>query len=139
MRACLASGGYTGRGWRTSLACCTLPPTLMRCGVASFLGGGGGARTAVGTEPMMPPRTPPGVPPATPPAMPPATPPTPEEGGGSSSSLISATCFGVLFGAINLPASNWRGMILTFTTGAAASGGGGGGGGGGGASRQLVN
>src|ERR1019366_1269322 len=131
MRACLARGGYTGCGCRTSLACCTLPPTLMRCGVASFLGGGGGGgRTADGTEPIMPPRTPPVIPPATPP---------PEEGGGSSSSLISAICFGMLLGAINLPASNWRGIIFTLITGAAAAGGGGGGGGGGGATRKLVN
>src|SRR5208283_5267347 len=136
MRACLASGGYTGRGWRTSLACCTLPPTRMRCGTTSFLGGGGGGRTADGTAPMIPPRTPPVIPPATPPATPPTTPPTPEEGGGSSSSLISAICFGMLLGAISRPASNWRGMTFTFTTGATA-GGGGGGGGGGGATRKL--
>src|SRR5436190_10551542 len=119
---------------------CTLPPTLMRCGVtgltSSFLGGGGGGGAADGTEPMMPPRTPPGVPPATPPGTPPTTPATPELGGGSSSSLMVATSLGTTFGAINLPASNCRGITFTTFTGAAA-GGGGGGGGGGGATRKL--
>src|SRR5689334_14106213 len=112
----------------------------MRCGVtafgASFGGGGGGGGAAVGTEPIMPPNTPPGVPPATPPGTPPTTPATPTVGGGSSSSLIVATSFGTLFGAISLPASNCRGITFTTFTGAAA-GGGGGGGGGGGATRKL--
>src|SRR4051794_26028011 len=98
MRACLASGGETGRGWRTSFAACTLPPTLMRCGVAalgsSFFGGGGGGGAADGTDPIIPPRTPPGAPPATPPGTPPTTPATPEVGGGSSSSLMVATSLG---------------------------------------------
>src|SRR5579883_197889 len=144
MRACLASGGYTGRGWRTSLADWTLPPTLMRWGVtglaSSFLGGGGGGGGAAeGTEPIMPPSTPPGAPPATPPGTPPTTPATPDDGGGSSSSLICATSLGTTFGAISLPASNCRGMTFTPFTGAAAAGGGGGGGGGGGATRKLLN
>src|SRR5262245_42253034 len=47
-----------------------------------------------------------------------------------------ATSLGTAFGAINLPASNWRGITFTTLTGAAA-GGGGGGGGGGGATRKL--
>src|SRR5580658_2559284 len=34
MRACLASGGYSGAGCCNNLACCTLPPTRMRCGGA---------------------------------------------------------------------------------------------------------
>src|SRR3954466_7181709 len=144
IRACLASGGYTGRGWRTKRADCTLPPTLMRCGVAAFTssffgGGGGGGGAADGTEPIMPPRTPPGVPPATPPGTPPTTPATPELGGGSSSSLIVATSLGITLGAISLPASNCRGMTFTTFTGGAAAGGGGGGGGGGGATRKLCN
>src|SRR6516164_2671165 len=141
MRACLASGGYTGRGWRTSRADCTLPPTLMRCGVtgfSSFFGGGGGG-AADGTDPIIPPNTPPGAPPATPPGTPPTTPATPDDGGGSSSSLICATSLGTTFGAISLPASNCRGITLTTLTGGAAAGGGGGGGGGGGATRKLVN
>src|ERR1044071_4390868 len=143
MRACLASAGYTGWGWRSSFADCTLPPTLMRCGVAGFSsffgGGGGGGGAAVGTEPMMPPSTPPGAPPATPPGTPPTTPATPEVGGGSSSSLIVATSFGTTFGAISFPASNCRGMTLTTLITGAAAGGGGGGGGGGGATRKLCN
>src|SRR5436305_11894673 len=110
----------------------------MRLGVRSFFtsltgGGGGGGGAAVGTEPMMPPSTPPGVPPAAPPGTPPTTPTAPLVEGGSSSSLISAICFGTFFGAISLPASNWRGITLTILTGAGAAGGGGGGGGGGGA------
>src|SRR5450755_883644 len=115
---------------------------VMRLGVIGFSltgGGGGGGRAAVGTEPMMPPSTPPGVPPATPPGTPPTTPPTPLEGGGSSSSLMVAISLGTDFGAISLPASNWRGMTLTIFTAAGAAGGGGGGGGGGGATRKLVN
>src|SRR6185503_12114708 len=115
----------------------------MRCGVTGFssffLGGGGGGGAAVGTDPMMPPSTPPGVPPATPPGTPPTTPATPVVGGGSSSSLIVATSFGTAFGAINLPASNCRGITFTTLTGGAAAGGGGGGGGGGGATRKLCN
>src|SRR5689334_1149234 len=87
----------------------------------------------------MPPSTPPGVPPATPPGTPPTTPATPDEGGGISSSLIVATSFGTAFGAISLPASNWRGITFTTLTGGAAAGGGGGGGGGGGATRKLCN
>src|SRR5215831_13762127 len=141
MRACLASGGYTGFGWRTNFACCTLPPMVMRFGGggASFFtgGGGGGGGAAVGTEPMMPPSTPPGVPPATPPGTPPTTPAAPELGGGSSSSLIVATSLGTTFGAISLPASNCRGITFTTFTGGAAAGGGGGGGGGGGATRKI--
>src|SRR5438128_6848520 len=100
----------------------------MRCTVAAFstgLGGGGGGGAAVGTEPMMPPSTPPGVPPATPPGTPPTTPATPAVGGGSSSSLMVATSFGTLLGAISLPASNCRGITFTTFTGAAAGGGGG--------------
>src|ERR1039457_4401575 len=132
-----------------SLACCTLPPTRMRCGVTAFRGaggggggggagggGGGGGGAAVGTDPMMPPMTPPAVPPGTPPGTPPTTPP--EDCGGSSSSLIMATSLGTALGAIKRPASNWRGMTL-ITLGAAATGCGGGGGGGGGATRKLVN
>src|SRR5260370_42181048 len=105
MRACLASGGYTGLGWRTSLACCTLPPIVMRLGVtgAALTGGGGGGGAALGTEPMMPPSTPPGVPPATPPGTPPTTPPTPLDEGGSSSSLMVAISFGTLLGALCPP------------------------------------
>src|ERR1022692_3119028 len=75
-----------------SLACCTLPPTRIRCGVTGFGaegGGGGGGGAAGGADPMMPPMTPPAVPPGTPPGTPPTTPP--EDGGGSSSSLIMAT------------------------------------------------
>src|ERR1017187_3134665 len=56
-----------------SLACCTLPPTRIRCGVTGFGaegGGGGGGGAAVGTDPMMPPMTPPAVPPGTPPGPP---------------------------------------------------------------------
>src|SRR5579872_5141223 len=115
----------------------------MRCGVtgfSSFLGGGGGGGGAAdGTELIMPPSTPPGVPPATPPGTPPTTPATPEEGGGSSSSLICAISLGMTLGAINLPASNWRGITLTGLTMAAGAGGGGGGGGGGGATSMLCN
>src|SRR5881394_2876628 len=115
----------------------------MRVGAAAFStglgGGGGGGGAAVGTPPIMPPRTPPGVPPATPPGTPPTTPATPLEAGGSSSSLIVAISLGTLLGAINRPASNWRGITLTIFTGACAAGGGGGGGGGGGATRKLVN
>src|ERR1035438_5090052 len=120
-----------------SLACCTLPPTRIRCGVTGFgaEGGGGGGGAAVGTEPMMPPITPPAAPPGTPPGTPPTTPP--EDGGGSSSSLIMAMSLGTALGAIKRPASNWRG--ITLTTLGAAAGGGGGGGGGGGATRKLVN
>jgi len=78
---------------------------------------------------------PPTEPPVMPPPRPPTT-PTPVEGGGSSSSLICAISFGIVFGAINLPASNCRG--ITFTTlGALRGRGGGGGGGGGGATRKL--
>src|SRR6188474_1014487 len=103
----------------------------MRVGAAAtstfFCGGGGGGGAAEGTEPIMPPSTPPGVPPATPPGTPPTTPATPEVGGGSSSSLMTAISFGMTLGAISLPASNWRGMTLTILTGAAATGGGGGG------------
>src|ERR1039457_2905303 len=125
MRACLASGGETGLGWRTNLACWTLPPMVMRLGAISFLtGGGGGGRAAVGTDPMMPPSTPPGVPPATPPGTPPTTPPPPLEEGGSSSSLICTTSWGTLLGAINRPASNCRGITLTIFTTVAAAGGG---------------
>src|SRR5436853_5037579 len=116
---------------------------VMRLGVAgaSFLagGGGGGGGAALGTEPIMPPRTPPIVPPATPPGTPPITPATPEAGGGSSSSLMVTISLGTLLGAISLPASNWRGITLTTFTTAGAAGGGGGGGGGGGATRKLVN
>src|SRR5579872_1390199 len=115
----------------------------MRCGVAgfssTFLGGGGGGGAAEGTEPIMPPRTPPGVPPATPPGTPPTTPATPEDGGGSSSSLICAMSLGMTLGTVSLPASNCRGMILTGFTIAAGAGGGGGGGGGGGATSMLCN
>src|SRR5215470_6560645 len=138
MRACFASGGYTGLGCLTSFADCTLPPMVIRFGVTTFgasLGGGGGGGAALGTEPMMPPSTPPGVPPATPPGTPPTTPP-PAAAGGSSSSLICAISLGTCFGAISFPASNWRGITFTTLTGAAA-GGGGGGGGGGGATRKL--
>src|SRR5579862_1582039 len=122
-----------------SLACWTLPPTRMRCGVTGFstlTGGGGGGGAAVGTDPIIPPITPPAAPPGTPPGTPPTTPP--EDGGGSSSSLIMATSFGTTLGAIRRPASNWRGITL-MTLGGAAAGGGGGGGGGGGATRKLVN
>src|SRR5438094_8912300 len=102
---------------------------------STFLGGGGGGGAALGTEPIMPPRTPPGVPPAPPPGTPPTTPAIAEEGGGSSSSLIWAISLGTTFGAVNLPASNCRGMTFTiFTT--AWGGGGGGGGGGVGATRN---
>src|ERR1039458_2279787 len=128
-------------GWTllSTMAACTLPPTLMRCGAASFLGaGGGGGGAAVGTAPMMPPSTPPIEPPATPPLTPPTTPPTPAEEGGSSSSLIFAISLGTTFGAISLPASNCRGMTFTTFTGGACAGGGGGGGGGGGATRKLL-
>src|SRR5271165_3863101 len=115
----------------------------MRCGAAgfssTFLGGGGGGGAADGTEPIMPPSTPPGVPPATPPGTPPTTPTAPVVAGGSSSSLICAISLGTFFGAISLPASNWRGITLTIFMGAGAAGGGGGGGGGGGATRKLVN
>src|SRR5689334_5570369 len=116
----------------------------MRCGVAGFSstflgGGGGGGGAAEGTDPIMPPRTPPGVPPATPPGTPPTTPATPEVGGGSSSSLMVATSLGMTLGAINLPASNCRGITFTTLTGGAAAGGGGGGGGGGGATNELIN
>src|SRR5438132_14236201 len=114
---------------------------VIRFGVAGFsacLGGGGGGGATLGTEPMMPPSTPPGVPPATPPGMPPAT-PLEAATGGSSSSLICAISFGTVFGAITLPASNWRGITLTIFTGAGCAGGGGGGGGGGGATKRLVN
>src|SRR5437763_8253713 len=115
---------------------------VMRDGVFGFStaftgGGGGGGSAALGTEPIMPPRTPPGVPPATPPGTPPTTPATPLDAGGSSSSLIVAISLGTVFGAINLPASNCRGMTFTIFTGAGAAGGGGGGGGGGGATRKL--
>src|SRR5258708_942695 len=114
---------------------------VMRLGVTTsfFAGVGGGGGAALGTEPMMPPRTPPGVPPATPPGTPPTTPTAPAATGGSSSSLICAISLGTVFGAINLPASNWRGITLTIFTGAGAAGGGGGGGGGGGATRKLLN
>src|SRR5256885_1311283 len=115
---------------------------VMRFGVTGFFsagGGGGGGGAAVGTEPMMPPSTPPGVPPATPPGTPPTTPATPLAGGGSSSSLIVAISLGTTFGAISLPASNWRGITFTIFTGAGAEGGGGGGGGGGGATRKLCS
>src|SRR5690349_17715063 len=143
MRACLASGGYTGVGRWISLACCTFPPTRMRVGAAGlgssfFTGGGGGGGAAVGTDPMMPPITPPICPPGTPPGTPPTTPTAPAEGGGSSSSLITAICFGTALGASSFPASNCRGITLTIFGGAAA-GGGGGGGGGGGATRKLVS
>src|SRR6478672_13707740 len=111
------------------MACCTLPPTRIRVTFgSSFLagggGGGGGGGAALGTDPMMPPITPPGVPPGTPPGTPPTTPTAPELGGGSSSSLITATSFGLTLGAIRRPASNWRGMTLITLTGAAAGGGG---------------
>src|SRR5579872_5855831 len=92
--------------------------------------GGGGGGAADGTEPMMPPITPPGLPPGTPPATPPTT-PAEADGGGSSSSLIMATSFGIALGAIRRPASNCRGITFTILTGTAAGGGGGGGGGGG--------
>src|SRR5947207_15780532 len=108
---------------------------VLGLGGSSFFGGGGGA--GPGTAPIIPPSTPPGAPPATPPGTPPTTPAL-ADGGGSSSSLISVMFFGTVLGAINLPASNWRGMTLTILTGAAA-GGGGGGGGGGGTNRKLVN
>src|ERR1039458_6833634 len=122
MRACLASGGYTGWTLRIRLAACTWPPTRIRVGVASlFFTGGGGA--AVGTAPIIPPITPPGVPPGTPPGTPPTT--LPVEGGGSSSSLIFAISFGIDLGAISLPASNWRGITLTILGGAGGGGGGG--------------
>src|SRR5450432_3001745 len=111
---------------------------VMRFGAAgaSFLGGGGGGGgPATGTAPMMPPSTPPTAPPGTPPT----TPTAPEVAGGSSSSLIVAISLGTDFGAISLPASNWRGITFTIFTGAGAAGGGGGGGGGGGATRKLVS
>src|SRR5690606_11817553 len=127
-------------GWRMSLADCTLPPTRMRWGVGGFSsfftgGGGGGGGAADGTAPRIPPMTPPGAPPGTPPGTPPTTPTAPAMVGGSSSSLIMAMSLGICFGAMSLPASNWRGMTLTTLTGGAAAGGGGGGGGGGGATR----
>src|SRR5512140_831902 len=39
-----ASGGYTGGGWRTNLACCTAPSTwsTTRCGPSKGQPGGGG-------------------------------------------------------------------------------------------------
>src|SRR5580704_14207536 len=104
MRACLASGGYNGVTLRMRLACCTLPPTRMRCGVVgltSLTGGGGGA--AVGIPPSTPPSTPPGAPPGTPPTTPPTTPEL--DGGGNSSSLILAISLGMVLGAISLPAA----------------------------------
>src|SRR5471030_1954379 len=115
---------------------------VMRFGAAATTclgGGGGGGGAAVGTAPMMPPSTPPILPPATPPGTPPTTPTAPADGGGSSSSLICAISLGTDFGAISLPASNWRGITLTIFMGAGAAGGCGGGGGGGGATRKLVN
>src|SRR5471030_2403258 len=115
---------------------------VMRFGAAAttcLVGGGGGWVAAVGTAPMMPPSTPPTAPPATPPGTPPTTPAAPEVAGGSSSSLMVAISLGTDFGAISLPASNWRGITFTIFTGAGAAGGGGGGGGGGGATRKLVN
>src|SRR5215469_11795562 len=128
MRACLASGGYCGVTFLIRLAAWTLPPTRIRDGPlgfgASLTGGGGGAATV---PPAIPPSAPPS-PPGMPPGIPPTT-PAAEEGGGRSSSLIIATSFGIVFGAIRRPASNWRGA--TFTILGAAGGGGGGGGGGG--------
>src|ERR1051326_3071470 len=118
---------------------------VMRFGAAGFSsfftgGGGGGGRVGLTLpELIMPPSTPPGVPPATPPGTPPTTPTAPVAAGGSSSSLISAIFLGTSFGAISLPASNWRGMTLTIFTGAGAAGGGGGGGGGGGATNMVCN
>ena len=70
---------------------------------------------------MIPPMTPPGAPPGTPPGTPPTTPAL--AGGGSSSSLIIAISFGICFGAVSWPASNWRGTTFTTFTGAAAGGG----------------
>src|SRR6202161_2594342 len=112
-------------------AAITAPRTLMRCTGASFFtaggGGGGGGGAAEGMPPIIPPSTPPTAPPATPPGTPPGTPTTPAEGGGSSSSLITAISLGTLLGAITFPASNCRGITLTTFTGGAACGGGGGG------------
>ena len=54
---------------------------------------------------MMPPRTPPAEPPAIPPGTPPTTPTLPMSGG-SSSSLIIATFFGITVGAIIWPLLN---------------------------------
>src|SRR6516162_6638397 len=110
----------------TSRAACTFPPTVTRFGVA--FGGGGGALPA-------PPITPPSTPPADPPATPPGTPPTmpPPISGGSASSLMILSSFGIAFGVTSLPASIKcaTGLRITWT----AAGGGGGGGGGGGARR----
>src|SRR5579883_2034457 len=117
-----------GCTFRIRLACCTLPPTRIRCGVAALgasLTGGGGGGAAVGTLPIIP--IPPRAPPATPPTTPPTTPAL--EGGGSSSSLIMAISFGIAFGAMSLPAPNSRGITLTTLGGAGGDGGGGGGGG----------
>src|SRR5579883_1950940 len=94
----------------------------MRCFVG--FGGGGGA-------PPAPPITPPADPPATPPGTPPTMPPP--ISGGSASSLIILTSFGIAFGVTSFPASIkcCTGLRITWT----AAGGGGGGGGGGGAKR----
>src|ERR1700735_3431329 len=96
--------------------------------------GGGGIPPPV--PPIIPPSTPPAEPPAIPPGTPPTTPTAPTSGG-SSSSLIISTFFGITVGAIILPA--WIRRVTGFTIRGAAAAGGGGGGGGAGATRNVVN
>src|SRR5208283_4726056 len=92
MRAILASGGYSGLGWKINRADSTWPPTRMRLGACGLGGGGGGGAAAERTPPITPPRTPPKVPPGTPPG-------TPTADGGGSLSLTWAIVLGMTVGA----------------------------------------
>src|SRR5208337_4426954 len=104
MRAILASGGYSGFGWKINLADSTWPPTRMRLGACGVGGGGGGGAAAESTPPI----TPPGTPPTTPTAA----------GGGSFSAL--AIVRGMTVGAriISSALTRW----ITLGGGAAAGG-----------------
>src|SRR5271157_2011464 len=132
MRAILASGGYSGFGWKINLADSTWPPTRMRLGACGVGGGGGGGAAAESTPPITPPSTPPNDPPGTPPGTPPTTPTA--AGGGSFSAL--AIVRGMTVGARIISSALTRWITLG---GGAAAGGGGGGGGGGGAARKVIN
>src|SRR6266853_418108 len=124
MCAIRAICGYAG--WTSWIFNPSATPEDTRsfCGVATF---GGGA-----AEPIMPPITPLAEPPGTPPTTPPVTPVF----GGTSSSVIILTCFGILVGARRAPSTISLTLCTCWICGAA---GGGGGGGGGGATSQVVS